>query len=464
MSSPLETIQKLLEGLYEEVEENKSKVRKGGHVSSDFCDICNRKQWDIIPVTPQQQKTVDKLAEWARDYQFESINRDEAYLSRVEFRCKKRILKGSRIVPDENVFKYIWDTNDSKSKIAKEIGKIRGLKTLIGRNSLQFCPHFHQHDHTAIRIKRINSPSDFYPANYCILIGCEECTSLKQNTRCGSVYKDGFLFTFGCPFQELILKQRIEKMGLSYDTGERDHPDSMMYMTEYSYHKVQTYYFRDLDVLLNTGRKDKETIKHLKPSLLVTLSPHTSLPDYLEYDTNVLFYDEDGFYLYDKEREVEKEISVICDKIISDLNPVMDGLRGNDHDRTILALNQIGVTLGYVPKTEFSQPGVRIDLVWYDREGNIQVACEVETSSTWKKDLISTWEVEPRLAIIVGFVKTDRVAKNLMSIALMKYVPHPVLYINKLSGNAFLFEKNSLIKGYALNTLESEKRDEIKVL
>jgi hypothetical protein len=84
------------------------------------------------------------------------------------------------------------------------------------------------------------------------------------------------------------------------------------------------------------------------------------------------------------------------------LNQVMDGLRGNDHDRTIDALSRIGTSMGYVSKTEFSQPGVRIDLVWYDREGNIQVACEVETSSTWKKDLISTWEVEPSLAIIVG--------------------------------------------------------------
>ena len=120
--------------------------------------------------------------------------------------------------------------------------------------------------------------------------------------------------------------------------------------------------------------------------------------------------------------------------------------------------------MGYVSKTEFSQPGVRIDLVWYDREGNIQVACEVETSSTWKKDLISTWEVEPRLAIIVGFAKTDRVAKNLMSITLMKYVPHPVLYINKISDNAFLFEKNSIIKSYKLLSEDSRKSEEIKVI
>ena len=81
MSSPIETMQKLLEGLYEEVEENESKVRKEGMVSSDFCDKCDMKRWDYVPLTSQQQITVDKLAEWARNYQIESISRDEEYIS-----------------------------------------------------------------------------------------------------------------------------------------------------------------------------------------------------------------------------------------------------------------------------------------------------------------------------------------------------------------------------------------------
>jgi len=464
MSSPVETMQKLLEGLYEEVEENKSKVRKDGIVSSHFCDICDIKRWDIVSLTPQQKNTVEKLTAWAREFNITSIKRAEGYSNRLEIRSNMQILKGSRIDTKENVYKYTWWIKDSKSKIAKEIGKIRGLKTLVRKESLQFCPHFKQDNNQTVRLKRIYALAPNIPDTYSIFIGCEECTSLKKNTRCESVYKDGFLYSFKCPFRNLILEQRLEESGLSYETGKRERSHTMEYFTEYDLPRIDAYYFRDLNVLLITGRENKETIKHLKPSLLVTLSSHTNLPDYLEYDTNVLFYNKDGFYLYEKEREVEKDIDVICDRIISDLNRVMDGLRGNDHDRTILALHQIGTSMGYVPQTEFSQPGVRIDLVWYDREGNIQVACEVETSSTWKKDLISTWEVEPRLAIIVGFVKTDRVAKNLMSITLMKYVPHPVLYINKLSGNAFLFEKNSLIKGYELKTSESEKGDGIKAL
>ena len=464
MKPQVETMQKLLEGLYEEIDEQASIVRKGGVVSADFCDLCPRKRWEIVPLTPQQQITVEKLTEWAREFDIISIKRAEVYTTNLEIRSKIRIIKGSRTVPHENVFKYTWNINDTKSQIAKEIGKIRGLKTLIRRSSLEFCPHFNQNNNKAVRIKQIISPIGYSSDIYSMFIGCEECISLKKNTRCNSVYKDGFIYSFGCPFKDLLLKRRLDVMGLSYETGERERPNSLLYISGYDFPREQTYYFRDLDVLLNTGREEKETIKYLKPSLLVTLSPHTNLPDYLEYDIDVLFYDEDGFYLYEKETQVENEIAVICDRIISDLNKVMEGLRGNDHDRTISALNQIGASMGYVSKTEFSQPGVRIDLVWYDREGNIQVACEVETSSTWKKDLISTWEVEPRLAIIVGFAKTDRVAKNLMSITLMKYVPHPILYINKISDNAFLFEKNSIIKSYKLLSEDSRKSEEIKVI
>ena len=120
--------------------------------------------------------------------------------------------------------------------------------------------------------------------------------------------------------------------------------------------------------------------------------------------------------------------------------------------------------MGFVTKKELRQTGVRIDFVWYDREGDIQVAGEVETSATWKKDLISTWEVEPKLAIIVGFTGSDIVASHLMSITLMKYVPHPVLYINKITENAFLFEKNELIKNYRLKSVESEEDKSITII
>ena len=42
----------------------------------------------------------------------------------------------------------------------------------------------------------------------------------------------------------------------------------------------------------------------------------------------------------------------------------------------------------------------------------------------WKKDIVSTWELELELAIIVTYHKTDQVAETLSKNVLMKYLPH----------------------------------------
>jgi hypothetical protein len=54
MSSPIETMRKLLDGLYEEVEENESKVRKDGLVSSDFCDDHSLPENHLCPGLPKR--------------------------------------------------------------------------------------------------------------------------------------------------------------------------------------------------------------------------------------------------------------------------------------------------------------------------------------------------------------------------------------------------------------------------
>ena len=107
MKSQIETMKKLLGGLYEEVEENESKLRKEGRVSSDICDLCDRKRWEIVPLTSQQKITVEKLSEWAREFDIISIKRAESYTTNLEIRSKIRIIKGSRTETHENVIKYI---------------------------------------------------------------------------------------------------------------------------------------------------------------------------------------------------------------------------------------------------------------------------------------------------------------------------------------------------------------------
>jgi hypothetical protein len=77
-----------------------------------------------------------------------------------------------------------------------------------------------------------------------------------------------------------------------------------------------------------------------------------------------------------------------------------------------------------------------------------------QVSKVLKKELISTWEVEPKLAVITGFSKTDKTAKNLIESSLMKNIPHLVLYINKETNHALLLDKQEVVKTY---TLKEEK-------
>lgn len=105
---------------------------------------------------------------------------------------------------------------------------------------------------------------------------------------------------------------------------------------------------------------------------------------------------------------------------------------------------------------------MRVDCVWYDRQGKIRVAIEVETRGGWKKDILSTWELEHQLSIITTYQKTDSVPKALMDFALMKSIPHKLLYINMETKNAYLFKKQEILRKYSLQKEERKERFSLK--
>ena len=98
-----------------------------------------------------------------------------------------------------------------------------------------------------------------------------------------------------------------------------------------------------------------------------------------------------------------------------------------------------------------------MDLVWLDRNGVIFSALEVETSSTWKKDVVTTWEMEPKLAVILTHQKTEKPIKDIIQYTLLKEMPHKLLFINNISKKAYLVERQNILKYYDI-----EKKDEIE--
>jgi hypothetical protein len=132
-------------------------------------------------------------------------------------------------------------------------------------------------------------------------------------------------------------------------------------------------------------------------------------------------------------------------------------IRGKEHDRLVEALERIGHDLGFIPQKELPHKGSRVDLVWLDRDGNVFAAIEVETSSQWKKDIISTWETEPKLAIIISHYKSDKGIKDITQYVLLENMPHKLLFINNTNKKAYLIDRQNIVRYYDI-----EKKKEIK--
>lgn len=472
MSSQINFVTELLSGFIEEKSELDEQIKKTGFVPKKMCEMCNVENKRVI-VDFSPKEDVVKFIEWLNKFQVLSL-RKEPYSEFYYIKTSKKIGRIRNYEEDDSGFIYQFRQYDDTSAIVKNLFDKNYKRTFFSKYEIiETCPHFTLNNPSVLKLKYNKR---FRPmisnSQYKLVLCCEDCKNIYENSMCDSIRAKPFYYDFSCNTSDILLQTKlkekdidIKKYEQSYKYEERT-SDTSFFIKSGTYYSGK-YYIPDHSILISLNERYglDDFLTYLDPEMLVILfASEKSLPSYLKYNKNTLFVNENGMFLFDKDKKIETSIEVICDSIILNLNSRIEDQRGNDHDRTILALNALGQEMGFVTQTEFSQSGVRIDLVWYDREGNIKVAGEVETSSTWKKDLISTWEVEPELAIIVGFTKTTKVVQNLMNLTLMKYVPHPVLYINKFLDEGYLFEKQEIVKHYELSKEIDEQKDSIKVL
>lgn len=182
-----------------------------------------------------------------------------------------------------------------------------------------------------------------------------------------------------------------------------------------------------------------------------------------DFDVNILLVipPEKKFIYYDKEADMEKSEAKIVEEIIKKVDDYRKSETGKEHTRLKEALKRIGSELGYIPEDEHSVSGLKVDVVWHSRKGEkVKVAFEIETTGGWKKDLISTWETDPDLAVLVTTnLKTDDKVKDLLKLKIIRRMPHKFLYINLKTGNAFLLDDAGIKGKYSLGEgkVEEEK-------
>ena len=260
-------------------------------------------------------------------------------------------------------------------------------------------------------------------------------------------------------FDTILLKLNLKKQNLSFseiDINER-------YGRERFGRESLQFFLTDYKALLTGESRDlDQTIEKLKPEIVILLGKKQSIIDYLKHDVHLIIFDDSKdakqrFFLFDKDKKIEKNIEKCCLYIIRNLETYSEKIRAKEHDKLIGALEKIGHELGYVPQREVANKGSRVDLVWLDRNGAIFSALEVETSSQWKKDVVTTWEMEPKLAVILTHQKTEKPIKDIIQYTLLKDMPHKLLFINNISKKAYLVERQNILKYYDI-----EKKIEIE--
>ena len=445
----INAIKPILERFLKERKQIEEQAVKEGRIPKDLCELCEGgfqgKRW-IIPLSEREREGLLKFLEWIRENKITFIKTrfGDVFVESVQQIGRKK--------PDsieEGKYEYRYSFSEFRKRSI--------FKDLLRFQEIDTCPHFNFETGEIIPLRRRRREIDIdrWKETDIIFLCCKKCKEEIEKRECDDgVRKKGFIYKVFCDLDGLLLRKILMEESFKVELSEVD--------KHVEFPSSRQFFLREHKILIAKD-VDGATISKLNPKLIVTFGNKSRIIDLLELKTDLLIVTEDGeLYFYNHSKPVVKSLQNIIDKIIEKLAEYVEESRGSEHDRVVEAFERIGQELGYVSEKEHGKKGVRVDCVWYDRDGRIKVAIEVETrGGGWKKDIISTWELEPELAIIVTYQKTDSVPKALMNFALMKSLPHKLLYINMETKNAFLFEKQQILKKYSLRP---EREEEVTIM
>ena len=453
----------ILKRFLQERDQIEKQITKDGTIPKELCKLCEtglglrRKRW-IIPLTEQEEKDLDKFVKWFRKNKMTFF---KSSFSRITFETTEVFGEKNPDSTREGRYTYSYLFLEFKNT---SFSKTFWTKTLENFQEIDSCPHFNVDEGETVHLRRENrmfegahlvSSSPRVETVDSLFLCCKNCREEIEKIGCEEgIRKVGFTYQYYCDLRNLILRKILEEEKISFESGKMDEHIFM-------FTAKTLFYLREREILIS-ATPDEATVSKLNPKLLVTFGNKSMMTSLLDLKTNVLVVTNEGeFYFYDHTKPVEKSVDAIINAIVEKLDFYTEEIRGTEHDRIVKALEKISQELGYVPQREYGKKGIRVDGVWYDRDGQIKVAIEVETKSGWKKDIISTWELEPELSVIVAFQKTEAVPNALIGFTLMKYLPHRLLYINMETKNAFLFEKQQILRKYSLG--QKEKTEQFKI-
>lgn len=296
-----------------------------------------------------------------------------------------------------------------------------------------------------------------YRRDEIVAFACSDCVEDENSTKCDCLSFDGVVYDDrSCRWRRGLFKKIAEDQGQEIrDLGK-----------EQGYRSEFTFFLPKLETLVTKRRLDgSEFLDKLDPSAVVVYGQKEKLLDMLEYDTDALVVskEERSFYYFDSDRVLEDSDSDLIGRIIEDLDEYAEQERGKEHTRIQNALLQIGEEEGYIAQEEHTVSGLTVDAIWFKRDGReAKLTAEVETTGGWKKDILSMWETEPDIALLITTNhKTDKVAKDLARFSVIEYAPYTLVYANLNTRNVFAIEDGKILGKFELGeSLEGELEEE----
>ena len=469
----LEIIAKKLEPVLHEFSAQirgvEERIKREGKISPDICSKCSERNIAEVVKFENASSSLTSFLTWIKENEIRDLASSGEVLS---FRSTKKTVEG--IKGNIPLFEIGQTLSASTEKVLYDyrlsVGKLKrkDFEAFLKHSfsSIRACPHISDvssEKHVAL-VRKTQQKPDFEGRGtqrvealweepeaidrYMAL--CPECYDRIDSVGCEeSIRREGFVFVHACPLRRIIFQNLVENHDIKYCSGEKERffeRDQLM------------FYLPDLSVFVSDSFSDP-TIESLKPDTLLAFGGKQELPNLLQYGKNVILFDtsveNNVLVVFDKNLRVEGSEEIIIERIVSDLDQYSSELRGKEHDKLVEAFRKIGEELGYIAQTELSEKGARVDVVWLSRDGKVQVAIEVETSAQWKKDIVTTWESSPKLAVVLAHYKTDKGTEDITQYDLLQYMPHKLLFISYLQKKAYLIEKGNIIKSYDVKSAEN---------
>ena len=471
MASPKEVLNRLKPVLDEYLEEKaaiEKQIAQQGTIPRYFCERCHHLSiLEVQKLSEEQKRGVGDLVGWMEHNDiryFRSDGKSIRFSSSME---KVEGIKGSTLILVTPA------TEPSQYDYAIPISKLQ-KKTFFPILNNEFhrmgaCGHL---DRASLKSglpvlllttsRYLSTPLSVdeilkKPKETTLRLLCSECFERIESVGCeeGITRRTSFAFTYLCPVKHMLLQTLLRKHMISFAAPSLEH-----------WYKSTTIYLDELQVLVTDEKKIESEVEKLKPKCILAFGTQKDLFSHIRLGADVIIFDDSveatqRYFVFDKDKKVDDSPEHIVKAVVDKLDTYAEEIRGKEHDRLVEAFQRIGRDLGFVAQQELGVKGTRVDAAWLDRQGVVQVAIEVETSSAWKKDLVSTWETQPKLAIILIHDKTDRGIKDVIQYGLVRTMPHGLLFINYALKRAYLIDNQEILRCYDLEKKTEMAKTEV---